>query len=156
MGEDIRAIVDEWVVYLTKHLFWGPDDPLFPATRVESGLDKAFHAAGLERRHWTSAGPIRKIFRRAFTAAGHPYYPPHRLRDTQVTLGKQLCRTPEEFEALSKNIGHSGVLTTFMNYGEISQARQAELIRGLGKRPATPVEAVAEMAALVAKFQRET
>lgn len=156
VGEDIRAIVDEWVVYLTEELCWRPDDPLFPATRVEGGLDKAFHAAGLERRHWTSAAPIRQVFRRTFTAAGHPYYPPHRLRDTLATLGEQHCRTPEEFKALSKNIGHSGVLTTLMNYGDMTQARQAELIRGLGKRPATPVEAVAEMAALVAKFQRET
>jgi integrase/recombinase XerD len=154
VGDDVRAIVDDWVRYLSKDLLWGPDDPLFPATRVEGGLDKAFRATGLDRRHWATADPIRKIFRRAFTAAGHPYYPPHRLRDTLATLGEKLCRTPEQFKAFSQNIGHSGVLTTFMNYGEVSQARQAELIRGLGERPAPSMEAVEEMAALVAKYRR--
>ncbi len=153
VGDDIRTIVDDWVGYLTKDLLWGPDDPLFPATRVEGGLDRAFRATGLERRHWASTGPIRQIFRRAFTAAGHPYYPPHRLRDTLATLGEKLCRTPEQFKALSQNIGHTGVLTTFMNYGEVSQARQAELIRGLVDRPVPSVEVVEEMAAVVAKYR---
>ena len=154
VGDDIRTIVDEWVRYLSKDLQWGPEDPLFPATRVEGGLDKAFRATGLERRPWASADPIRQIFRRAFTAAGHPYYPPHRLRDTLAKLGEKLCRTPEQFKAFSQNMGHTGVLTTFMNYGEVSQAQQAELIRGLSERSAASAEVVEEMAALVAKYQR--
>jgi integrase/recombinase XerD len=153
VGDDIRTIVDDWVRYLSKDLLWGPDDPLFPATRVEGGLDKAFRATGLERRHWASADPIRRIFRRAFAAAGYPYYPPHRLRDTLATLGEKLCRTPEQFKAFSQNIGHTGVLTTFMNYGEVPQARQAELIRGLADRPVPSVEVVEEMAAVVAKYR---
>ncbi|MGD9883262.1 MAG: hypothetical protein AB7U95_24440, partial [Reyranella sp.] len=60
----------------------GPDDPLFPATRVDVGPDLRFHRIGLERRHWASAGPVRVIFRRVFTSADLPYFPPHRLRNT--------------------------------------------------------------------------
>jgi integrase len=87
VGEDIRQIIEEWAEFLVRQVLWGPDDPLFPATRIEPRPDRAFHAPGLDRRHWTSADPIRQVFRRAFNAAGLPYFPPHRLRVTLATLG---------------------------------------------------------------------
>jgi hypothetical protein len=49
-----------------------------------------------------------------------------------VRLGKKLCRTPEEFEAWSKNLGHEQMLTTFRGYGSIDPHRQGELIKSLG------------------------
>lgn len=142
VGDDIRSIVVDWVEYLTTELLWGPDDPLFPATRVEGGIDRTFRPVGLERRHWSSAEPIREIFRRAFRAAGLPYYPPHRLRNTLVLLGEALCQTPEEFKAWSQNLGHSDVLTTFTSYGDLTAARQAEVIRELSRPKKTSAEAL--------------
>jgi hypothetical protein len=44
-------------------------------------------------------------------------------------LGEKVCRTPEEFKAWSQNMGHEGVLTTFISYGEVSRERQAHIIR---------------------------
>jgi hypothetical protein len=32
-----------------------------------------FEASGLDRKHWSSAGPIRQIFKDAFAAAGLPH-----------------------------------------------------------------------------------
>ena len=75
VGDDIRKIVEDWVQYLERKLFWGPEDPLFPATLVETGIDHTFQAAGVARRHWSSAEPIRAIFRRAFSAVGLPSAP---------------------------------------------------------------------------------
>lgn len=49
-----------------------------------------------------------------------------------MQLGKKLCRTPEEFEAWSKNLGHEQMLTTFRSYGSIDPLRQGELIKVLG------------------------
>ena len=37
VGSDIEAIVVDWISFLTKESLFGPDDPLFPATRVEVG-----------------------------------------------------------------------------------------------------------------------
>ena len=76
VGDDVRLIVEGWADYLGRELLWGPNDPLFPATRMEAGPDRLFHAVGLEQRHWSSAGPIRKVFRSAFAAAGLPYFRP--------------------------------------------------------------------------------
>ncbi len=140
VGDDIRAIVVDWVEYLRCEALWSPSDPLFPATRIEVGTDRRFRPTGLKRAHWSTATPIRAIFRKAFADAGLPYFPPHSLRKTLVQLGQRLCRTPEAFKAWSQNLGHEGVLTTFTSYGEVSAARQAEIIQGVGSMPTTTAE----------------
>ncbi len=132
VGDDIRGIVDEWVIYLRDVKLWGNDDPLFPATQVVVGEARHFEVAGLKREHWSSAAPIRKIFRDAFEAVGLRYFNPHSLRDTLVQFGQATCRTPEDFKAWSQNLGHEKVLTTFYSYGQVATRRQGEIIQGLG------------------------
>jgi integrase len=135
VGDDILAIVSEWVRYLRTDKLLGNDDPLFPATRVGLGPDRQFEAQGLEQTGWDGAGPIRAIFKKAFCDAGLPYFHPHSFRRTLVHLGQQVCRTPEEFKCWSQNLGHDQVLTTFLSYGQVSVPRQAEVIRALGRGP---------------------
>jgi integrase len=153
VGEDALRIVEEWVGFLTTQMLWAPTDPLFPATRVDGRAEQGFHAAGLSREHWTTADSVRKIFKRSFTAAGLPYYSPHRLRDTLAILGKRFCRTPEEFQAWGQNLGHTSMATTFASYGAVSGARQAEIIRGIQVASAPPVQVMEELAALLTKYQ---
>ena len=98
---------------------------------METGPDGGFVAAGLARKHWSTAEPVRRIFRQGFTAAGLPYFHPHTVRHTIARLGEQVCRTPEEFKSWSQNLGHDKVLTTFTSYGAVPSHRQAALIRGL-------------------------
>jgi len=130
VGDEIRAIVAEWVLYLRGEKLWGNDDPLFPATRISLGVTRQFEASGLDRSHWSTATPIRTIFREAFARAGQPYFNPHSFRNTLVRLGQDVCRTPEQFKAWSQNRGHDAVLTTFLSYGEVACQRQGEIIRG--------------------------
>ena len=89
------------------------DDPVFPATNMIVGAARQFEVAGLTREHWSSAAPIRGIFRDAFQAAGLPYFNPHSLRSTLVHLGETRCKSPEDFKAWSQNLGHEGVLFAF-------------------------------------------
>jgi integrase len=131
VGDDIRRIVADWATYLREEKFWGLDDPLFPATKVAVGEDLRFEAAGLDRKPWSSAGPIRMIFKEAFAAAGLPYFNPHSFRKTLALLGGELCQTPEQYKAWSQNLGHEHVLTTFTSYGNVSSHRQAEIIRAM-------------------------
>jgi hypothetical protein len=77
VGDDIRAIVADWANYLRREKLWGLDDPLFPATKVALGNSLQFEAAGLDRKHWSSASPIRTIFKEAFASVGLPYFNPH-------------------------------------------------------------------------------
>jgi integrase len=147
VGEAVLKIVQDWVSYLRTEKLWGNDDPLFPATKVATGVDRQFTAVGMERAHWSSASPIRAIFKEAFEGSGLSYFHPHSFRRTLAHLGELRCKSPEEFKAWSQNLGHEKVLTTFTNYGSVATNRQAEIIRSLGsgREFNTPgAEAIAE------------
>jgi integrase len=82
----------------------------------------------LDRKRWSSASPIRAIFKEGFEAAGLPYFNPHSFRKTLALLAGQKCKSPEEYKAWSQNLGHEDVLTTFRSYGDVSSYRQAEIM----------------------------
>jgi integrase len=131
VGDDIRQIVVEWVKFLREEKGFGPDDPLFPKTKVAPGRDLKFQAITIDRAPWANANPVRSIFRKACALAGLPYFNPHSLRNTLVQLAYELRLDAERFKAWSQNLGHESCLTTFSSYGQIPPARQAEIIRGL-------------------------
>ncbi len=134
MGEPFEAVVREWAEELTRDHLFGPDDPLFPATRIAVGDSGLFGAHGLERRHWASAAPIREIFKHACAAAGLPYFNPHSLRQTLAHLAYELKLSPRELKAWSQNLGHDSVLTTLGSYGTLSPHEQADVIAALAHR----------------------
>ncbi len=128
-------IVCDWIGELTREHLWGPNDPLFPATEMGLNVEGEFSAAGLARRGWTTSGPVRDMFRRAFAKAGLPYFNPHSFRDMLVRHAMTLNLSPEAMKAWSQNLGHAEVMTTFTSYGQVPTHRQGELIRDLGQRP---------------------
>lgn len=131
VGDEVREIVVDWIRHLREDKNWGDDDPLFPATKVEVGATRRFEVSGLDRVNWRTATPIRKVFQRAFEAAGLPYFNPHSFRSTLARLGEQRCKTPEQFKSWSQNLGHEQVLTTLRSYGAVDRRRQAEIMREL-------------------------
>jgi integrase len=131
VGELPLRIVTDWIGHLREALLWGNDDPLFSKTKVGVGVTGSFEALGLERGFWSSATPIRDIFREAFTRAGLPYFNPHSFRNTLAQLGERRCSNAEAFKSWSQNLGHEGVLTTLTSYGAVEPARQAEIIRSM-------------------------
>ena len=159
VGDDVGAIVRDWVKFLTEEKQFGPDDPLFPRTEVGQGTNSNFTAQGLGRERWTKASPIRKIFRTAFERVGLPYVKPHSIRDTLTQLAYELKLTPMQFKAWSQNMGHDKPLTTLNSYGQLTIEQQAEIITGLGRKTltATPeddmVDKIAERVA--ARLRRD-
>jgi integrase len=133
VGADIEIIVGEWISFLRKERLYGPDEPLFPSTRVEVGAMGLFEPTGLDRVGWRNAAAIRRIFRRAFERVGLPYFNPHSFRKTLGALGEKLCTTPEQFKAWSQNLAHENVLTTFTSYGTVTSDRQADILTEFGK-----------------------
>jgi hypothetical protein len=98
---------------------------------VKLGDSGHFENGGLDRKHWKDAAAIRRIFKEAFQRADLPYFNPHSFRNTLVTLGEQICPTPEAFKAWSQNMGHAHVLTTLTSYGAVAQHRQDEILSEL-------------------------
>jgi integrase len=146
VGDDIRQIVVDWVAFLREEKGFGPDDPLFPKTKVAPGDDLAFRAVSLDRAPWANANPVRDIFREACARAGLPYFNPHLFRNTLVQVAYDRKLDAEAFKAWSQNLGHESCLTTFSSYGTIPPARQAEIIRRLADRNlASDAQSTAEM-----------
>jgi len=145
VGDEVLAIVTDWVRYLREVLMWGNDDPLFPATLMELDENGQFKANGLKKQSWSNASPIRKIFKQAFENAGLPYFNPHSFRHLLVRHGEVICSSPEEFKAWSQNLGHEQVLTTFTSYGNVDLRRQGDIIKNLSKPKSFQSPDVAEL-----------
>ncbi|MAM70223.1 MAG: recombinase XerC [Gammaproteobacteria bacterium] len=156
VGDDIKQILQDWVDHLKNELLWADCDPLFPSTKIEVIQNSGFQATGLKREHWKNAGPIRRIFRESFQAAGLPTFNPHSFRDTLTSLGFKRCKSPEQFKAWSKNLGHEDVLTTLTNYGDISHERQKEIIQNLNSSENPSDSDVEEIARAVIKEMKKT
>ena len=127
----VKQIVVEWVEYLQTQLLFGNDDPLFPQTEIKQNDQQRFVAQGLQKQHWSSANPIRTIFKTAFTNAGLEYFNPHSFRNTLAKLGQKMCTTPEQMKAWSQSLGHEKVMTTLISYGEVSPDREKEVFASL-------------------------
>ena len=134
----VKKIVVEWVEYLQKHLLFGNDDPLFPQTEVKQNDQQRFVAQGLQKRHWSSANPIRTIFKTAFINVGLEYFNPHSFRNTLTQLGQKICATPEQMKAWSQSLGHENVMTTLISYGEVPPHREKEVFVSLHKPNVVP------------------
>lgn len=134
VGDDVEAIVRDWVKFLTVGKGFHLDDPLFPKTMNGQDEHYGFVPEKLGREHWANATPVRKIFRSAFERVGLPYVNPHSIRNTLTHLAYQLKLDGEQLKALSQNIGHDSVLTTLNSYGSLTTERQAEVIRSLGRK----------------------
>ncbi len=133
IGEDIEAVVLDWVRFLMDERQRGPDDPLFPATKIEVGPSGHFAATGLSRDHWSGTGAIRAIFREAFERAGLAYFNPHLFRNTIVAVGCERNLTWQQMQAWAQNLGHDSLTTTFGSYGQVAAHEQGELVRGAAK-----------------------
>ncbi len=131
VGGNAETIVRDWCHALRAECLFGDADPLFPATLVRLNERGEFAPDGFKRKHWTTADPIRKVFRRAFAAADLPYFNPHSFRNTLAKLGQRICRTPGEMKAWSQNLGHEEMMTTFTSYGKVDAYRQREILSRL-------------------------
>ncbi len=129
------GILTDWAGHLRAARLFAETDPLFPATFIAPNAEsRLFEAAGLRRNFWAGAEPIRAIFREAFKAAGLPYANPHSFRKTLAEVGKQRFRNDVEgLQAWAQNLGHESLLTTLTSYGQVTPARQADIIKAAGQ-----------------------
>lgn len=128
--EEAEEVLANWMTHLDDFELYGPDDPLFPSTALLSRSNTGWERNGFERRHWKTTEPVRKIVRQAFDVAGQPNYGPHSFRHMLARHAVDKSGSVAELVAASQNLGHSGVLVTLANYGQISRERQRQLVTG--------------------------
>ena len=65
-------------------------------------------------------------------------------------------QSAEQLKAFSQNLGHEKVLTTLLNYGEVTYQRQGEIIQGLATQQQTAQSGVSELAKAIAQEVRNS
>lgn len=124
----VKYVVDWWD-YLRTAKSFEPGHPLFPRTKVEQadgGL--SFVANEVEPVFWSGGNSIRDILKRRSEKAGLEYYNPHAFRHAAVHIASQFCVTPEQFKAVSQNLGHEHVATTLKTYGMLDDHRIGDVL----------------------------
>ena len=78
----------------------------------------------------------------------------HRVCPSWTRVFLKLCRDAEQFKAWSQNMGHDGVLTTFLSYGAVAPRRQGQIIQSLAIAQAQPRGDADEVAQAVLQAMR--
>lgn len=132
--EPLNYFID-WYNFLIEEKGFKPNDPIFPATKQEQGeKNVSYYSTGeVVPVFWKSGTTIRKIFKKRFDQAEIPYYHPHTFRHLIVKEFAKTKLTEEEKKAISQNLGHADVGTTFgsYGYGHIEEDRQIEIIKNI-------------------------
>lgn len=155
VGNDMKQIVIDWIQYLKTQKLYSNHAPLFPMSEIGIDEQQQYKVIGIKPEHWSSAAPIREVFKQAFKLAGLEYFNPHSFRNTLVQLGQTRCKTPEAFKAWSQNLGHESVLTTLYSYGEVGRQRQAEIINTFSNISDNAKDSESELSKIIAKALAE-
>ncbi len=114
----------EWYEYLESKGFQ-PDDPIFPATLSSFATQNNNYSKEFTGKDfWVSTGTARKIFEKRCKNVGLHYFHPHSFRHLVVNILSKRRLTEEEKRAISLNLGHENVGTTFGAYGYGSMSNE--------------------------------
>ena len=132
---DPEQYVLEWYDHLLKRGA-GPDHPIFPST-LKGFSNKSYSKTLVSDEGWSSSSGARKIFEKRCKSAGVPYYHPHSFRHLIVHYMSKARLTEEEKKAISMNLGHENVGTTFgsYGYGNMSSMDAVKIVQKLTMSP---------------------
>ena len=132
--EDPERHFVEWYEHLKSKGF-GPDDPIFQATLNGFG-ETRFEGSkkSVGKDFWNGTGSARKVFERRCLDANVPYFHPHSFRHLVVSVMDKLTLSEEQKKAISLNLGHANVGTTFgsYGYGNMSNDDAIKIVQKLG------------------------
>ena len=130
----------DWYEFLKKEKLYSNADPIFPRTELKqkSETDYCFEGDSVEPVFWQSTGSLAKAFKLRAIQAGEKYYSPHKFRHTAIAEARRRSRTPEQMKAISQNVGHENVGTTF-SYGNMDDFRVTDVVSKMDFRN-TPEE----------------
>lgn len=133
--DQLLGFVLDWVEYLTQDRKFSASDPMFPRNRVVRDTETGeFTSTDCEPVFWKSAGPIREILKTRSRHASLPYFRPHAFRHATAQLAARQCTSPEEFRAVSQNLGHENVGTTLTCYAKLSAERTKDVMTSIDFR----------------------
>jgi integrase len=133
VDDQLLKFILDWYKYLIKEKKYSLDDPLFPSTQIGhiSETHHAYESKGISKNFWSNTGPMRKIFQKRSEQTDVPYFTPHKFRHFLINEAQRHISSVEQLKALSQNLGHENISTTFYGYGAIDTYRVGDLIKAI-------------------------
>ncbi len=135
VGEDMETILIEWVKEL-RALGAVDDDPLIPTAPFKPWIGRP----KIELAFLVTPAPIRKVLKKASAAADVAYFKPHAIRSTVARLFDEWAASPKELKALSQNLSHKHIGTTFKYYGNLEDDAKCAIISNIRERQKHPID----------------
>jgi len=128
--DDLISYIVEWYYHLRDVKMFDNTKPLFPSTNIEqiSKVQHTFVAKGVSSEFWANTSPMRKIFKARMEGQNLEYYSPHKFRHFAISEANKYAVGAEQMKAISQNVGHERLTTTFYGYGAIDNYRVANII----------------------------
>lgn len=136
-----------------------PDDPIFPSTLKGFSSKSSYSKTLVSDSCWNTSGGARKVFEKRCRSAGIPYYHPHSFRHLIVSMMSKTRLTEEEKRAISLNLGHENVGTTFgsYGYGSMSSEDAVKIVQKItiGLRDNQTIQITEEEKVILARFLKK-
>lgn len=120
----------EWFNYLKEEKLFDVAKPLFPASNVEllSETEHTYIVNGVTNEFWKNASPMRKVFKNRAEQMKLEYFSPHKFRHFAISQANKYAYGAEQMKAISQNVGHERLSTTFYGYGAVDPYRVSDII----------------------------
>ena len=128
--KNLLEYVLSWYKYLKDKKLFDNSYPFFPSTKIEqaSKVQHSFTAIGISNEFWSDAGSMRKIFKSRAEQQELEYYSPHKFRHFAISEANKYAVGAEQMKAISQNVGHERLATTFYGYGAVDNYRVSDII----------------------------
>jgi len=143
VDKSLIKYVTDWYQFLINEKKFGIDDPLFPATEIGhiSANHHAFESKGMSKSFWADAGPMRKIFQARSQETGITYFSPHKFRHFIINEAQKHISSVEQLKAVSQNLGHEHLATTFYSYGNMPDQTVNKLVSNIDFSSSSAIKA---------------
>lgn len=127
-SDEYADIIKNWLKYLKEEKKFCLADPMFPKL-VQSQENKAIYVVSKE--FYKSQNPINEIIARRFNDKNLPVFSAHEFRHLALDTAFGLARNGKQSKAISQNVGHKNISTTFKQYANMQPQEYMEIIRNL-------------------------
>ncbi len=131
IDDGMKTYFINWTNNLKNSKGFAGKDALFPKMDLERINNDLFQKSKLSKDCIKSPTTIKNMLKERCKLAGIEYINPHLFRKIITKHYLQKPITPEQVKAISQNLGHENIATTFYSYGALQPERQLDVIKNL-------------------------
>jgi integrase len=125
---EIKQILIDWVSLLKTDYNFIDHDPLFPRIQMTANDQFQFEKDGYKKEFIKQPDVIRKELSKQFENANLDYHTPHTIRHSLTSLFMGLDLSLEQIKAVSQNLSHKNLETTFNGYYQVHEFKKDQII----------------------------